>query len=378
MSGDDAYCGVMTNAIAVADTAPQIMNFHGSTRLADEPRWRAVLARDHRSDGRFVYAVRSTGIYCRPSCPSRRPKRQSVLFFADADAAEVAGFRECRRCRPRAGAPPSPAIAHVRKAAEFIASHADEPLTLGAIAAHVGTSPFHLQRTFSRLLGISPRAYQDALRAHRFRGDLRNGKQLSAAIYDAGYGSSSRVYEQHPTGRGMTPARYRSGAAGVSIAFTVVDSPLGRLLVAGTEKGLCSVKLGTRDEELEQDLRVEYPRAAIQHERGAFAQWVRTLVAHLDGRAATLDLPLDVTATAFQWKVWRYLQSIPYGQTRAYSDVAKAIGAPKAVRAVARACATNHVCLVIPCHRVVQKDGGLGGYRWGIERKRKLLQKEKQ
>jgi AraC family transcriptional regulator of adaptative response/methylated-DNA-[protein]-cysteine methyltransferase len=368
----------MTNAIAVADTAPEIMNSHESRQVANDSRWRAVLARDHRTDGQFVYAVRSTGIYCRPSCPSRRPKRQSVLFFVDADSAEVAGFRECRRCRPRAGMPRPPAIAHVRRAAEFIASHADEPLTLGGIAAHVGTSPFHLQRTFSRLLGISPRAYQDALRARRFRGDLRDGKQLSAAIYDAGYGSSSRVYEQHPTGRGMTPARYRRGAAGVSISFTVVDSPLGRLLVAGTDKGLCSVKLGARDEELERDLRAEYPAAVIEREHGAFANWARALVAHLDGRVPTLDLPLDVTATAFQWKVWRYLQSIPYGQTRAYSDVAKAIGAPRAVRAVARACATNHVCLVIPCHRVVQKDGGIGGYRWGVERKRKLLQKEKQ
>jgi AraC family transcriptional regulator of adaptative response/methylated-DNA-[protein]-cysteine methyltransferase len=368
----------MTNALTVSDIALPMMNLNGTTPGTDDSRWRAVAARDPRSDGRFVYAVRSTGVYCRPSCPSRRPKRGSVVFFPNADSAEVAGFRECRRCRPRAGVPRPPAIDHVRKAADFIASHADESLTLGAIASHVGTSPFHLQRTFSHLLGISPRAYQDALRARRFRGDLRNGKPLSAAIYDAGYGSSSRVYEQHPTGRGITPAQYRRGAAGASISFTVVDSSLGRLLVAGTDKGLCSVKLGDRDEALEQDLRAEYPSATIQRERGAFTQWVHALVAHLDGRAPKLDLPLDVKATAFQWRVWRYLQSIPYGQTRAYSDVARAIGAPTAIRAVARACATNHVCLVIPCHRVVQKGGGLGGYRWGTDRKRKLLQKEKQ
>jgi AraC family transcriptional regulator, regulatory protein of adaptative response / methylated-DNA-[protein]-cysteine methyltransferase len=368
----------MTNALTVSDTALPTMNLNGTRLVTDDSRWRAVLARDPRSDGRFVYAVRSTGVYCRPTCPSRRPKRQSVVFFATADSAEVAGFRECRRCRPRAGVPRPPAIDHVRKAADFIASHADESLTLGAIASHVGTSPFHLQRTFSQLLGISPRAYQDAVRARRFRGDLRTGKPLTAAMYDAGYGSSSRVYEQRPTGRGITPAQYRRGSAGASISFTVVDSSLGRLLVAGTDKGLCSVKLGDRDEALEEDLRAEYPAASIHRERGAFTQWVRALVAHLDGRAPRLDLPLDVKATAFQWKVWRYLQSIPYGQTRAYSDVAKAIGAPRAVRAVARACATNHVCLVIPCHRVVQKDGGLGGYRWGTDRKRKLLQKEKQ
>jgi len=376
--GRGAYRYFMTNALTVSDTALPTMNLNGTRPVTDDSRWRAVLARDPRSDGRFVYAVRSTGVYCRPTCPSRRPKRQSVVFFPNADSAEVAGFRECRRCRPRAGVPRSPAIDRVRKAADYIASHADESLTLGAIASHVGTSPFHLQRTFSQLLGISPRAYQDALRARRFRRDLRSGKPLTAAVYDAGYGSSSRVYEQHPTGRGITPAQYRRGAAGASISFTVVDSSLGRLLVAGTDKGLCSVKLGDRDKELEQDLRAEYPSASIQRERGVVTQWVRALVAHLDGRATRLDLPLDVKATAFQWKVWRYLQSIPYGETRAYSDVAKAIGAPRAIRAVAHACATNRVCLVIPCHRVVQKDGGLGGYRWGSDRKRKLLQKEKQ
>jgi AraC family transcriptional regulator of adaptative response/methylated-DNA-[protein]-cysteine methyltransferase len=242
----------------------------------------------------------------------------------------------------------------------------------------VRTSPFHLQRIFTRILGISPRAYQDALRARRFRHDLRKGKPLTSAIYDAGYGSSSRVYEQQPTGRGMTPAEYRRGAKGAAVAFTIVDSSLGRLLVAGTEKGLCSVKLGDRDDLLESDLRGEYPSAEIRREQGAFSTWVRTLVAHLDGRAPKLDLPVDVQATAFQWKVWRRLQSIPYGETRAYSQVAKDLGVPSATRAVARACATNRVCLVIPCHRVVQKGGGLGGYRWGIERKRKLLQKEKQ
>ena len=354
------------------------MKLAGRRQAADDKLWDAVLARDAGSDGRFVYAVQTTGIYCRPSCPSRRPKRESVRFFPGPDVAELAGFRECRRCQPRAGASPAPGLEHVRKATTFIASHADEAITLSMLAAHVGTSPFHLQRTFSRLLGISPRAYQDALRAQRFRRDLRTGKPLTGAIYDAGYGSSSRVYEGRPTGRGMTPAQYRRGAKGTSITFTVVNSSLGRLLVAGTEKGLCSVKLGDRDEVLERDLRAEYPSATIERERGAFGDWVRAIVEHVDGRAPQIDLPLDVKATAFQWKVWRYLQSIPYGETRAYSDVATAIGAPRAIRAVARACATNHVCLVIPCHRVVQKDGGLGGYRWGVERKRRLLQKEKQ
>jgi AraC family transcriptional regulator of adaptative response/methylated-DNA-[protein]-cysteine methyltransferase len=349
-----------------------------STTSVDNRQWEAVLARDARSDGRFVYAVRSTGIYCRPSCPSRRPKRESVEFYVGSDAAEVAGFRECRRCRPRAGTPPTPGIDRVRKATAYIAAHVDAPITLAQLASHVGTSTFHLQRTFSRLLGVSPRAYHEALRAQRFRDDLRHGKPLTGAIYDAGYGSSSRVYEGRPIGRGMTPAEYRRGADGATIAYTIVDSSLGRMLVAGTEKGLCSVKLGDRDTALEDDLRNEYPSATIHREKGAFTEWVRRLVAHLDGRTPALDLPIDVKATAFQWKVWRCLQSIPYGETRTYSGVAKELGHPSATRAVARACATNHVCLVIPCHRVVQKDGRLGGYRWGIERKRKLLQKERQ
>ena len=343
---------------------------------ADDSRWEAVLARDGRADGAFVYAVRTTGVYCRPSCPSRRPRRESVAFFPAPDAAEIAGFRECRRCRPRQGAPAPAGLDAVRRASAFIQAHADEPLTLAQVAGHVGTSPFHLQRTFTRLAGISPRAYHEAVRAGRFRDGLRHGTAVSGAVYDAGYGSISRVYERRPTGRGMTPATYRRGGKGMDVTYTIVDSPVGRLMVAGTEKGICSVKLGDRDEGLEQDLRREYPEAAVTRDQSAFARWVRTLVSHLDGRHPHLDLPLDVQATAFQWKVWRYLQSIPYGETRAYSDVARAIGEPSAVRAVARACATNPVCLVVPCHRVVGKDGSLTGYRWGVQRKKELLARE--
>jgi AraC family transcriptional regulator of adaptative response/methylated-DNA-[protein]-cysteine methyltransferase len=250
---------------------------------------------------------------------------------------------------------------YVRKACDYIAANADASITLASLSEHVRTSPFHLQRTFTRLLGISPRAYQEALRAQTLRRDLRAGKPLLGAIFDAGYGSSSRVYEGQPVGRGMTPAEYRRGAKGRTIAYTIVNSPLGRLLVAGTEKGLCAVKLGDRDAHLERDLRDEYPAATIRRDQSAFSHWVKTLTRHLDGRDANVDLPVDVQATAFQWKVWRYLQSIPYGETRSYSQVAKDIGSPSATRAVARACATNRVCLVIPCHRVVQKDGGIGG-----------------
>lgn len=274
-----------------------------------------------------------------------------------------------------AAAPSVPGIARVRRACAFIEAHAGRPITLAQLAAHVRSSPFHLQRTFTRVVGISPRAYQDALRAGRFRQELRAGTAVSGALYDAGYGSTSRVYERKPTG-GITPAAYRRGGTGTEISYAVVDCPLGRLMVAGTVSGICSVKLGARDGELEADLRREYPSATVKRDPAPFAGPIAAILAHLEGRVPHLDLPLDVRATAFQWKVWRYLQSIPYGSTRSYSDVARAIGAPSAVRAVARACASNHVCLVVPCHRVVQKDGGLGGYRWGVQRKKALLERE--
>jgi AraC family transcriptional regulator of adaptative response/methylated-DNA-[protein]-cysteine methyltransferase len=347
-----------------------------STATADELRWASVLARDVRADGAFVYAVRTTGVYCRPSCPSRRPRPESVMFFIGPDAAELAGFRECRRCHPRAGSAAPAGLLDVRRACAFIQRHAARPLTLARIATHVGVSAFHLQRTFTKLVGISPRAYQEAVRAGRFREGLRNGTPVSGAVYDAGYGSISRVYERRPTGRGMTPAAYRRGGKGMAMTYTIVDSPVGRMMVAGTENGICSVKLGDRDERLEQELRREYPAASIARDRSGLRTWVGALLGHLDGSQPHLDLPIDVRATAFQWKVWRYLQSIPAGETRAYSEVAKAIGRPAAVRAVARACATNPVCLVVPCHRVIGKNGSLTGYRWGMKRKKDLLQME--
>jgi AraC family transcriptional regulator of adaptative response/methylated-DNA-[protein]-cysteine methyltransferase len=273
-----------------------------------------------------------------------------------------------------AGAAPV-GLEQVRRACAFIQRHANGSITLARLAGLVGASPFQLQRVFTRIVGLSPRAYQDALRAGRFRQRLRSGAAVARATYEAGYGSSSRVYERKPTGRGMTPAVYRRGGKGTAIDYTVTGSPLGRLLVAATGNGICAVKLGASDAALVADLRREYPAAAISA-RADLAGWVRAILAHLNGRRPHLDLPLDVQATAFQWSVWRHLQSIPYGETRAYSEVARAIGAPAAVRAVARACASNPVCLLVPCHRVVQKDGGLGGYRWGLERKRTLLARE--
>jgi AraC family transcriptional regulator of adaptative response/methylated-DNA-[protein]-cysteine methyltransferase len=271
--------------------------------------------------------------------------------------------------------PPTPRRARDEAACEYLAAHAHRPITLAELAARVGSSPFHLQRTFTHLVGLSPRAYQDALRARRFRSDLRQGVPVTRAVYDAGYGSASRVYERQPTGRGMTPAVYRQGGAGASVQYVTVNTPLGRLLVAATPRGVCAVKLGDAARALVADLRREYPRARVSKGHRGLAAWTRAIVGLLEG-TPPVDLPLDIRATAFQWKVWRALQAIPVGRTRSYSDIARAIGRPAAVRAVARACASNPVCLVIPCHRVVQKDGGLGGYRWGIARKRALLAKE--
>ena len=286
----------------------------------------------------------------------------------------AADIRPRRASEGHVKAPPG--MDQVRKACAFIQQHADAPITLARLAQHVNASPYHFQRVFTRLVGISPRAYQDALRAGRFRQGLREGAAVTGALYDAGYGSSSRVYERQPTG-GMTPAVYKRGARGVEVTYAIADSPLGRLLVAATPKGICSVKLGEKDETLERELRQEYPAALITPNRTDLGRWINAILTYLSGRRPHLDLPLDIQATAFQWKVWRYLQSIPYGETRAYSQVARDIGRPAAVRAVARACATNPTCLVIPCHRVVGKDGSLTGYRWGVERKKKLLSAEK-
>jgi AraC family transcriptional regulator, regulatory protein of adaptative response / methylated-DNA-[protein]-cysteine methyltransferase len=342
-----------------------------------DPRWRALASRDGRADGTFVYGVTSTGVYCRPSCPSRRPRADRVRFFDTTTAARQAGFRACKRCRPDTVGLSSPAIEAVRRASAYLASHADESVTLANLARVASLSPHHLQRRFKAIVGLSPREYQAALRAGRLRSSLRNGRDVTTAIYEAGYGSPSRVYEAPPTGRGMSPSSYKRGGGGMRIGYSVVPVSLGHVLIAATEHGVCSVKLGDRPEALERDLRREYPAAEIHRDEQPRSAWVDTIVEHLQGKEASLDLPIDVQATAFQWKVWRALQRIPAGETRAYAEVARAIGKPKAVRAVARACATNPVALVVPCHRVVQTDGGLGGYRWGIDRKRQLLAREK-
>jgi len=342
-----------------------------------DARWQVVLARDRRADGAFVYAVSSTGIYCRPSCPSRRPRRDRVVFFDTTADAERAGYRACRRCRPdAASAAVDPWVEKIRRACVYLSNVEGHP-SLAKLAARLGGSPYHLQRNFKRLVGVTPREYADACRLRKVKQRLRGGDDVTGAVLEAGYGSSSRFYERAVPRFGMTPTVYRRGGAGMDIRYAIVASPLGRLLVAETSRGVCAVAMGASDAGLERGLRAEYPAATVSRDRGALTRWTTAILAHLEGRRPRLDLPLDVQATAFQWQVWNALAAIPYGETRSYADVAKAIGRPRAVRAVARACATNPVALAIPCHRVVPSAGGIGGYRWGAARKRSLLESER-
>jgi AraC family transcriptional regulator of adaptative response/methylated-DNA-[protein]-cysteine methyltransferase len=345
------------------------------TEASDDVRWRAVLARDARSDGRFVFAVRSTGIYCRPSCPARRPGRPRVMFFGAPDAAEAAGFRACRRCHPRAAE--KPRAAWVRRLCRMIEASPERPPTLERLARGAGVGPHHLQRAFKRAVGLSPKQYAEALRLGRLRRALRNGAVVEEAAHEAGYGSVSRAHARATRALGMTPGAYRRGGSGMDIAYSIVDSPLGRLLVAATEKGVSAVYLADDDARLERELRAEYPAARVRKDDDAIAPRLSPILEHLAGGRRGIDLPLDVQATTFQWRVWQELGRIPAGETRTYGEVARAIGRPTATRAVARACATNPVSIVVPCHRVVGADGRLAGYRWGVERKKKLLEAER-
>jgi len=334
--------------------------------MSPTERWHAVLARDRRFDGAFVYAVRSTGIYCRPSCASRRPRRTQVTFFPIPEAAEREGFRACRRCHPADANGRDPAVALVREACRAIAG-----------GARPRGDSRRLARAFKRVLGITPRAYAEARRVSRFKQELKRGKRVSPALYEAGYSSTSRVYEHAHEQLGMTPATYARGGAGIGIAYATVPTSLGSLLVAATERGVCRVALGEDAAALDVELIAEFPAARVVPDKsGKLHGWVAAILAYLDGSEPDLDLPLDIRATAFQRRVWQELQKIPFGETRTYAEVAQAIGQPRATRAVARACATNPAALVIPCHRVVREDGDLGGYRWGVERKRSLLERE--
>jgi AraC family transcriptional regulator, regulatory protein of adaptative response / methylated-DNA-[protein]-cysteine methyltransferase len=369
---------MMTNAILdqteATDMAPSNQD-HNQNQQGQY--WQAVLARDASQDGRFVFAVSSTGVYCRPSCPARRPRRENVAFFQKPDQAEKEGYRACLRCRPKS-AGGNGTMETVKAMCRYIEQHLDEPLTLARLGSEFHQSPFHLQRTFKGALGITPRAYADSCRMNQLKENLRAGHSVTRSMYDAGYSSSSRLYERTASQLGMTPDKYRRGAIAAPIRYTCADSPLGRMLIAATDKGICAIQFANSDGELEQGLKHEFPFAIRRRDDDAMHTWKKDLLRQMRGQHLNAALPLDIQATAFQRRVWSHLQSIPFGATRSYAAVAKAIGQPTATRAVARACATNPVAVAIPCHRVVRKSGDMGGYRWGIERKKTLLELESQ
>ena len=342
--------------------------------MSPDTQWQAVLARDASHDGRLFYAVRTTGIFCRPSCPSRRPKRNAVEFFSSGSEAERAGYRPCKRCRPTEH---NRQAAAVEKARQFIDRNLQRNITLAELAEHVGLSSFHLQRLFKKIVGVSAKEYQNSQRLTRFKRKLRGQRSVTDAIYAAGYGSNSRVYETTNQKLGMTPAQYRRKGEGIVIRYTSLQTSLGTIMIAATEKGICRLRMGESDKTMFQELREEFSAAMLQSDDKGLKHYASAIKSYLGGNDHRLNLPLDVQATVFQQRVWKELRAIPYGKTRSYTEVAEKIGNPKAVRAVARACATNPVALVTPCHRVIRESGEPAGYRWGLERKAALLEMEK-
>lgn len=336
--------------------------------------WQMVEERKPVADMLFVYAVRTTGIYCRPSCPSRRPLRASVEFFATSDLAERAGYRACKRCAPGETHPQAHMLT---QACDYIERNIDSTIKLDKLGKTVGLSAFHTQKLFRRYLGISPRQYQQARRMENFRKNLLTNDSVTTAMYDAGFASSSRLYESANEHLGMTPTTYRSGGKDVAIRYSITDSPLGKMLVATTDNGVCAVAFGSLESELEDDLASRFPLSERSRDEQSLGSAVKQILTQMTEHPVALELPLDVRATAFQRRVWEALRRIPRGETRTYSQIAQEIGQPTAVRAVARACATNPVAVVVPCHRVIGSDGTLTGYRWGVERKKKLLELEK-
>ncbi len=344
-------------------------------------KWQDVIDGNAAADGQFVYAVRSTGIYCRPSCKSRRPKRENVEFFDLAEAAENSGYRACKRCKPDQLEPSNDVVRRVQSVCRFIQDRLDDglegPPTLREISAEVGGSPHHLQRSFKSLMGVSPAEYADALRLVRLRQGLKQGEGVTPALYDAGYGGTSRLYEKSDRQLGMTPATYAHGGKGARVAYTIVQSPLQKLFVAATDKGVCFLSLGEDENYLINQCQSEFPNAELVRDDEVLRDWTSVVIEYLDGKIPHPDLPLDVRATAFQRRVWQELMRIPSGLTMSYTEVAdQLLGNPNARRAVARACATNPVALIIPCHRVNRTDGSLGGYRWGLDRKQQLIAHE--
>jgi AraC family transcriptional regulator of adaptative response/methylated-DNA-[protein]-cysteine methyltransferase len=349
--------------------------------MSNPEMWDAVRTRDSSRDGSFVFAVKSTGIYCRPSCPARRPHPEQVSFFQVPEAAEREGFRACKRCRPRQIKTTDPRVELARRICHAIDEHDEEPQTLRTLSAETGVSAHHLQRTFKEVMGITPRQYADSRRLRKFKTNVKGGSSVTSAMYDAGYGSSRGLYEKSSAQLGMTPATYGRGGRGMRIIYTTASCSLGRLLVAATNRGVCSVALGDSDAALVSALFTEYPNASIDSQDTSISPalnlWLNQVLELIAGKTPNVELPLDIQATAFQWQVWEELRRIPLGETRSYQEIAAAILKPKAVRAVARACASNHAALVIPCHRVIREDKSLGGYRWGLKRKEELLRRER-
>ncbi len=351
--------------------------------MLDQNRcWAAVLAKDRSRDGTFCYGVLTTGIFCRPGCASRTPLRENVRFYATADQAQADGLRACLRCKPTEvqGAALPGRVEEVRK---YIRSNAHERqlITLGALSRRFKLSPFYLQRSFKAAVGVTPAKYAEERRMQMFKEELRQGTNVTEAIYEAGFGSSSRVYERANTQFGMTPKQYRTRGQGVAISYTTMRTPLGLAMVGATDRGLCFLEFGTAEADLLQSLRQEYSAASLQPmptpPSDQYLEWVRALSGYLEGERALGKLPTALHGTAFQLKVWQYLQTIPNGSVQSYAEVAKNIGHPKAVRAVASACAANRIVLAVPCHRVIRGDGSLGGHRWGLDRKRALLDVER-
>ncbi len=348
---------------------------HADAIVAD-PRWQRLTARDASADGAFVYAVETTGVYCRPACPSRLAKPENIRFFATPAAAEAAGFRPCKRCKPEARSRASVQAELVAAVCRHIEA-AETPPTLADLAARAGISAYHLHRLFKVHTGVTPKAYAAAHRAERLRRELGTGGSVTGAIYDAGYSSSGRFYAEADAVLGMTPSRYRSGGAGTEIRFAVAQSSLGAVLAAESVRGICTIALGDDPEVLLEDFQGRFPAAVLVGDDAEFHKRVAQVVGLIEAPRTKCDLPLDIQGTAFQRRVWETLRRIPSGETRTYTQLAASIGAPGSVRAVARACATNAIAVAIPCHRIVRIDGGLAGYRWGIARKRALLDREK-
>ena len=339
-----------------------------------EDKIRAVLDRDTALDGEFVYGVKSTRIYCRPACPSRRPKPENIMLFDSPKEAEEAGYRACLRCDPSEYHPPNEAF--VERITNYIARNIDEKLTLGRLAEEFNVSKYHLQRTFKSILGMSPRQYVEARRLELFKAHIRNGENVDSAMFGSGFKSRSRLYEKVPDKLGMTPTEYREGGSDMSIWYTVIETTITKVLVARTVRGICALYMGESESRLVDALMEEYPYALITRDDVSLREAIGPLTSYFEGENYNPRLPLDIHRTAFQWKVLKAIQEIPPGETKTYSELAESIGNPKAVRAVASACARNPVGIMVPCHRILRKNGGLGGYRWGLPLKERLLEHE--